>query len=265
MCIALRRSCSDTPNTCGSCVSSLYTGESGSSNVPCVAVASFTAKQGSGSSAPQEVRCAVDADCGTWKICRAGLCEMASKACTGNCSDHGSCQYRNQASGALVTDCKISDNSCTASCRCFSGYSGALCDLSAAAMFAKQSVRETLLSVLRNVTNTENPSKQSVSSWVGYLGALVSNAYELNDNSLKTATAVATAIISNSRSLKLSAESTASLLPCISAISSGFVVQQSKSQGSRRLSQSAAVNSSRSSVDYSSAALQTKTLLQGYR
>jgi len=65
---------------------------------------------------------------------------------------------------------------------------------------AKQGVREQLLQGLQGMTKMEDPSAESLTSWTNSFGALLGNAYELNDNALAVSMGVAATITSNALS-----------------------------------------------------------------
>ena len=194
------------------------------------------------------------------QVSKVSQVAVQSKTCTANCSGHGVCLFQVRSSGASLSDCKVTDTSCSVYCQCSSSFSGVACSLSAAEMSAKQSVREGLLSGLLNVTGNSYSSTKSVSSWMNSLSTLVSNTYELNSKSVNLAYQVTSSIISSASSLSLSYEQTSSVVASIDSLSTGYLLTESMAK-SRRLTSS---TSNKTGLTYSSAALNVKALLQSY-
>ena len=172
-----RLPCSSSPHKCGPCSSSRYLGADGDDNSLCVDTLSPTSQPTRvkpSQPQPQQPQpaigsCKSTSDCSSLQVCGVnGICTTASKMCPNSCSGaihsrsysyyffiqystyynlfmhfpvvdigKGSCRYTNTASGLALSDCKVNDASCSAVCRCNSGFNGPACDVTDAELAAK--------------------------------------------------------------------------------------------------------------------------------
>jgi hypothetical protein len=72
--------------------------------------------------------CSVDSDCAIG-TCSSNKCKAPSKTCPSDCSGNGDCLFTNSKK-QLISDCKVTNSYCWASCSCDDGWSGKGCSLS---------------------------------------------------------------------------------------------------------------------------------------
>jgi len=187
-CVELHREeCSYTKNTCGECFAG-FIGVEGDDNSLCINETEFL----SGSN----LSCMSDSDCGGWDYCGiTNECIRKSKACNFNCSDNGVCVLRKVDSGKETDYCAYGDSACEAQCECFNGYMGSVCDISSEDMNLKQEMRTQLIRGLEYVVQLDDPSTDSIESWLWSLTALTESPEELNHEGTGTVLSIATSLI----------------------------------------------------------------------
>jgi hypothetical protein len=178
-----RAGCSQTPQTCGVCVSSLYVGEVGDSNEPCV-LKSVAARRrlaaGVGAS------CGSSADCGAFQDCASGLCSGVPKQCKANCSaPNGGCVFVNANSGAPVASCFVGDPTCRAVCNCTAAYLGSeTCSLNSTELQLKQALRDQVIQGVHSILRLEDADQDTVTGWINTLKVASQVPDELSEESI---------------------------------------------------------------------------------
>jgi len=145
-----RNSCLKTKNTCGTCKNN-YIGEFGDKNTVCILT-------------------------GT-------LFPNISKTCDQSCSGQGNCVIVNSDSGLYVNECKEGDSSCDAICECNYGFAGSTCESTETYINDKQTIRQSLMNSLYGLTQTEDASVDTITSWASTLDALTHNTDEISNES----------------------------------------------------------------------------------
>ena len=149
-CAALyRNECSDTPDTCGSCLAG-YTGVSGDSNYLCQA---SPVEQTPTLSSMATSTCTSDSQCGLYEFCSnstisGGACTPYSKTCVQDCSNRGICRFEYTASVATLSgpaSCSVLERSCRASCVCKYGYEGSYCQYESLDMHQRRLLLQDVL------------------------------------------------------------------------------------------------------------------------
>jgi hypothetical protein len=145
----LRHACGKTMHTCGTCLDG-HVGDEGDRNTQC-----FSLDQISTPSLNADSSCSDVSECTHLQECSAGFCRYMRKNCANDCSGHGECINEILSTGqASTAECRISDTTCTAVCRCEDGYLGTVCNVPAANMRLRQKNRLDLaLALNRSVMN----------------------------------------------------------------------------------------------------------------
>lgn len=244
-----RLNCSTVANTCGSCVSTSYIGDSGFSNSPCISVSAYTSAAvitrhlirsleaerelssrsslsnlsnplSSVTSLAQPVRCTSVSQCrSSWQQCEESMCTRVSKACTQNCSRNGQCTYINSFSGISVPACSVGDPACLAVCSCSPGYRGSSCSYTTSQFISRQSLRSQLVRTLMTATSTQNINPVNVQSWLSQLVAISQAPEEISVASASNIVAIAQFILTAATNLKLSYFAVQNILEVINALS----------------------------------------------
>jgi hypothetical protein len=153
-CSAFRRTdCSSKVNTCGPCLTSFY-GEDGSDNSICLSEVEL---HDSATTLNQD--CVSDTDCKGHQVCHSDhTCTSPLKTCSDNCTGHGNCIYSMTYSGESVAYCRRGDPNCEATCLCFSGFSGDVCESTTSDIEEKQHAREEFVNTLADVIDSSGAS-----------------------------------------------------------------------------------------------------------
>jgi hypothetical protein len=197
-----REACSTTADTCGSCISSgstVYVGEYGDSNNPCMSLSSLIQSSARRRRMTVSV-CSSDRDCEGWETCdiSTGSCEVLSKQCSSpTCSDHGECVFVQSATNTLVSECSVLSNACSAQCVCSEGYGGGSCELTDSELAAKAAIRSSLIAGLAYVNSNENIDSLSLYTWAVTLSSIAKEASQLSADDVTTAYALAVSILDN--------------------------------------------------------------------
>ena len=220
---------SSTDNTCGECLSG-YEGISGDSNTKCVSGKDYISSLSDLSSKI----CSSNIDCEPFGECDVSTspssCIRGNKRCVNDCSGHGSCIYydfsqstntntnnnnnnnngddgnnnnNNNNNNNEINKCLLGDESCEAICECESGWKGSSCSLTKTDMDLKISLRSELAQNLLDLSTIDEPSLDSVESWISSLSSLVCNVDELVKESTEIASSVTLNILELSSSLNL--------------------------------------------------------------
>lgn len=188
-CLSLNRNpCDKYPNTCGFCLSG-YKGLVGYANTKCIPkvltssiIDSLIYTSDSASLLiSTESTCLIDSDC-FYGYCNKGICAVPSKVCStaiigSSCSGNGECLFYDSANTKVVS-CLASNPSCTASCSCYSGFSGVDCSLDPDASKERDSVRSSLCKSISSLSSSQNPSNILLSSLINSLYSSY-NPYEV--------------------------------------------------------------------------------------
>jgi hypothetical protein len=175
-CSSLFRSpCRETPNSCGACLPG-YHGDSGDKNTLCGNINNFKNFELSGG-------CTTTRDCAYGlQQCVNATCQFFSKQCPGDCSNTGQCLFKFVSTGLRKLTCTIDDLTCQTYCSCLPGYIGEDCSINQANLTQIQSTRSVLIHTLKNLTDFDDVSKDSVQSWSTALRSIASNPAEISQN-----------------------------------------------------------------------------------
>lgn len=179
-----RENCLSTDNTCGPCKTG-YTGKSGDHNSYCFSKEDFNNLK----HAPLDsgVYCDDDTNsCKPWEFCDyygSSTCVRMSQFCPDDCSSNGQCTYVDVNYGIALDDCLIGETTCTAVCKCYEGFYGPDCSLSAEDINAKTGMRGQLMDGLLTLTSMDAPSVENIQSWIAGLASSSGNSYEITSNS----------------------------------------------------------------------------------
>ena len=204
-CSALARKECSSFGTCGSCIDG-YVGEEGNSNTKCVLIS----KDFDYTNLNVTDECHVDNDChGVSSSCIAGHCSIPSKACPLDCSgsDHGVCVYKFLYDPSIYLDnCMIFDFNCVPVCECHENYKGISCEAANKDYLQLQQVRETLRKGLNVLIASENPSRETIMSWINMLVIMSTNQLDTTEQTKVDMIAMASSFIEKAALFELSYE-----------------------------------------------------------
>lgn len=210
-----RQGCANVDHTCGPCLPDDFIGREGDANELCV---------------PQSDRR------------RLVVSGSILKSCAGNCSGHGSCQYKSCLTKKLIAACFENNFECTAECDCEPNYAGsASCSVPLETWEAKMRYRKSLLDRVALLLQLEDVSKQSMKSIIDYIRVVAQNPYELSDYSKSKAIAMIKEILINAESYGISFNDVSVLFSVLNALADSISldsVSTSNSSIVRRLRQS---------------------------
>eukprot|EP01038_Epipyxis_sp_PR26KG_P004991 gene4991-6977_t len=133
-CYVLNRyECSQTPATCGECMTG-FNGVIGDSNLPCYSSLKVLLSIGSS--------CSTNSNCSTG-VCKNRVCQESYKSCPNQCSGKGTCSFVD-TSNNIISTCQTSNFFCIAKCNCANGWFGADCSLSQSQYVTQRVLREQL-------------------------------------------------------------------------------------------------------------------------
>jgi hypothetical protein len=207
-CSELNRSpCFVTAHTCGRCKSDEYIGSLGDGNDFCLPVTDVN---------PQTEFTPSD----------------KMKECASGCSGHGTCIFVSlkQLDKVLET-CYDKEFDCKAECLCDEGYGASpACDLSDEEASIKASYRESLVSNVAMMMSLENPSAESVGSWISSLSEVSQASGELNLAATSSMLMLVQNITSQSKDQNIDASQLSGLVDVLGAGLSAIdsVVQQER-------------------------------------
>ena len=216
-----REACSSTANTCGSCISP-FLGVEGASNTSCVDPTLTSNSYVVGSVCFSDTDCPLFMECSDVEF----VCIDQPLEClrSSQCSGNGDCSYIDTDTDLSVDSCLIGASDCTVKCTCDTGFYGADCSVDQAAYDSRVLVRTQLIVGLQQLVNTQNPSADVVSSWVGTLQSIVAGdgsgnaASELSTASRSILISVAQKILSVASSSGISPEEISGVLVSLNAL-----------------------------------------------
>ena len=218
-----REECSTIANMCGACKNG-YVGASGADNSPCVQMTKRRRRLLAAITEESDVpppACGDDADCDTWHLwstCKTGRCERSLQSCPRDCNGRGHCVYRDSRTYANVTSCYVGNPHCEGVCLCEEGFTGAHCFLTVEEATKRKSLRQKLLTSLRNVTAVEDVTSDSVLSWISTVKAVTSNSDELSQETLVVILDVCYVILTGAETLQLPYETLLVLFDILNSV-----------------------------------------------
>jgi len=211
-----RNPCIQTINTCGSCESDAYVGDSGDSNTECVLRSQFSTQL-----AASGTICSANSECFSNAICEGGFCVASLKSCSMDCSGHGKCVFTNSDSGLQLSECRVGDSRCTALCSCDDGYIGStICSMNSTELLKRKEIRLQLLSNLALLTNSEYPDREAVEGWINSLSEATYRQDELSSNASTNIIDISKYILNQKVISDMDSSTIFSLLPSINSIAS---------------------------------------------
>eukprot|EP01038_Epipyxis_sp_PR26KG_P006100 gene6100-8408_t len=207
-CSALNRhSCSSVDHTCGSCYDG-YIGVIGSANTLCSELSNrrklLTVNR----------TCEY---CAPFQSCENGTCKSLNKTCYPSC-EFGNCVYKSCYSGLQVKNCAIDDDSCQAICSCDRNYFGTSCSINLSDHTKLSYIRFTLLSALYDFILIDNPSHDTLYSWIAILNSITKHPDQLTQDSLTLSNTIMVQIITAAKLIQLPYESSSDLIESIDRI-----------------------------------------------
>ena len=211
-CAALHREiCSSITDVCGLCLDGYY-GEEGAANSECYPIDNGLSRR---LASLIGTNCSSDNDCAEdfMEECNAQtlICELKQKQCNSNCAKHGSCQYisRKYLAGTLqsnLNECSVVDNMCTSQCVCDDGYAGPSCELSLSEFESAVALRQLLLQSHGVVISSENPTVDTVISWLQGLAGISSTPLYLSESAKTELISLCSHVLIIAEKLKMSYE-----------------------------------------------------------
>jgi hypothetical protein len=204
-------------------------------------------------SSPTAIPCGDSGGCAPWQVCQdhggigGGNCVYPNKTCPANCSNDeannilsGGCSFYAPAAAVEVPSCGINNDSCISVCYCYFMTYGGACEFSNHTEYeAYKEGRALLLAHLVTITETEEPSRASVGSWLSNLQELSERPDQLGNGNDTTSAfySVSSAILHQATALSIPYSSMDGLTHAIDGIAgsqeppNGFAF----GDGSRRL------------------------------
>ena len=204
-----RHSCQRTINTCGSCISAEFIGQSGDSNTLCYRPLTTFRKT-----------CTVSVQCLVGQICYNGFCVAPLQSCPNDCSGHGTCNYVDVESGDPIVDCRIDNNNCKSICSCDEDFGGVSCSLSIAEFEATRALRSQLIDDVFYQISRDDSSEDAVNSWIVSITGAAQNPSELDSSSAAQVLETNNLIIAQASGLNLPRDSFSVLLTSVNSVSS---------------------------------------------
>jgi len=115
-------------------------------------------------------------------------------------------------SGALVASCYESSVACKAVCICDTGFGGAYCSISSEDLSLLYETRQTALSALRTITDSDERAFGSVVSWLSALNSLTLQLRERNGTAASVIESVVLTVLSSAMQIELDYELIADVL-----------------------------------------------------
>ena len=209
-----RKECGAVPNKCGVCLDDFY-GEDEEANSVCYAVSSSSSRRLQGIVGSLGTSCVEDSDCTVelMEECKPTslLCGTKEKKCDVHCFDHGSCQYVSNYYAddnvkRILSECSVLDRSCSARCVCNDGYAGQSCELTINKFESAQNVRQLLIESYEVLVATENPTQDTVVSWLEGLAGTASHSLYLSEKSKELLVSLCSYVLDIAGELQLSYE-----------------------------------------------------------
>ena len=255
-----RAECSTVQNTCGSCISAEYSGDT-TGNTPCVSLTELEAvARGRKLTATS---CSTSRDCVTspYFNCVDGFCALPSKRCIEDCSGNGNCIYVRVDNGDIVESCFITEPSCSAICICNSNWQGRSCSISTEDMTNRNDMRHQVVASLTSLATLEDPTDESLSSWSHSLAVATQSFDELHSSTLFLVHDLVSSIVSNALSVGSTYDKTEGVLGSLDSVFNN-IATSSQVSSARRFLQGA--NSSVSGTDNSKIISSSQSTLQQY-
>lgn len=170
-CTVLNRlGCNTKSHTCGACMDG-FVGNEGPENTACLDAAELAVVASPASGVVLRN-----------KTCPTGRGGDGSRQCSGR----GNCSFVDSRSLVNVATCSVHDITCSAQCICQTGYGGDACTLQTSDLAAAVHARSLLISNLQLLTTQEDPSNETVLSWLAGAIIISQNQEELSADSADT-------------------------------------------------------------------------------
>jgi hypothetical protein len=205
-----RETCSDLDNTCGSCLLN-FIGQLGPHNSPCIDPQELNS--------PSDLPCESDSSCGKLQSCNldSRLCEISSKSCAKNCSQHGVCRFLSE-SHVEVSVCKLGDPFCEPVCVCSEGYGGTFCQYDSAQLSQQRDLMSVLVNSLSNLMSSDDTSEESVISWQSNLYSFTRDPSMLSDSAILSALNMSSSVLSSAATLSVSSSQMSGVVDSMDSI-----------------------------------------------
>ena len=212
-CLSLgREECSTIAGTCGECLPD-FVGDNQPSNDPCFR----TNENARGSNFELFQECD-----------DAGECHYPLKTCPSDCSGRGDCVYVSpQFPNVSYSNCTVVDFHCIAKCSCFHVYGGVACESSYDDFIGLLDTRGQIVQAIRNISLLDDPTPESLSSWLQGLADVCSNPVGLHTTTKVFMSELAIEFIDTARSLQLPYEDLDSVRVTLDLVLSALIEDSS--------------------------------------
>ena len=207
-----REECSTIAGTCGECLPD-FVGDNQPSNDPC-----FRTNEN-----------ARGANAELFQVCDdAGECHYPSKTCPSDCSGRGDCVYVSpQFPNVSYSNCTVVDFHCITKCSCFHEYGGVACESSYDDFIGFLDTRDQIVQAIRNISLLDDPTSESLSSWLHGLADVCSNPVGLHTTTKVLMSELAIEFIGTARLLQLPYEDLDSVRLTLDLVLSALVEDSS--------------------------------------
>jgi len=122
------------------------------------------------------------------------------------------------ASGITINKCLLTDYSCAAKCVCSNNWGGVDCSTNSTTLVASTQSRTLLLQKLYNITQTQDISASSVTTWLASLSSLTFRAEEISVDAVQIIQDIIVAILENADDAGVASEYLKPLLDTLNYI-----------------------------------------------
>eukprot|EP01038_Epipyxis_sp_PR26KG_P009204 gene9204-12414_t len=156
-------------------------------------------------------------NCDVFENCVQGICVIQNKTCSPLCQQ-GLCIYRSYETNSPVDICLANDYSCYATCNCYRSFYGIDCSYTIFTQQSKSEKRNELIQKLQFLLKIDNPSVDTILSWISLLVSLTERVDQLTADSSITIISLINFVTARASEANISMESTSGLISATDAL-----------------------------------------------